>query len=341
LAVFFIGVFAEATVLAINTFPSRFGILGGRLSGVVSGTSVFVLVGLCLLARRAAINRSHLDIAVVAAAVVVTVLVGFFGQYKEIAILALISPLLMWHLSTVRGLRARWFVLPVILIVFVIFPVVTVARWTSDRTDSKSPVRVAPAFVDEALHHDWITSGPRRFHPYDPFVQSLAIASHRLYGYESLVLAIRYTPSETPYLKGATLENLASGFVPRLLWPGKPNVGIGYWFSLNYWGTPPGVPVVPQTVTHPGELYIDFGIGGIIVGLAILGLCYRFAWEATRPRESATAALIYTLIFVTVIDVDRDLPLVYVTLVQRLVMAAVIIALIQVGSRLIASKDRG
>jgi hypothetical protein len=94
---------------------------------------------------------------------------------------------------------------------------------------------------------------------------------------------------------------------------------------------------VPQTITHPGELYIDFGIAGVIVGLAVLGFWYRFAWEATRPRESATAALLYTLIFVTVVDVDRDLPLVYVTLVQRLATATLLIALIEGGRRLSAS----
>jgi hypothetical protein len=341
LAVFAIGIGAEAIVLAMNTFPGRLGVFAGRLSGIVSGTTVFVLVGLCLLARSAALNRRRIDIGAAICAVCVTILVGLFGQFKEIAILALVSPLLMWHLSTRGGVRARWFVLPAVLVIFVIFPAVTVARWTSQSVESTNPLRVAPAFVDQALHHDWITSGPRTFRPYDPLVQPLAVASHRLYGYDSLALAIRYTPSEIPYLEGATLQNLASGFVPRILWPDKPKIGIGYWFSVNYWGTPPGVPVVPQTITHPGELYVDFGIGGVMVGLAILGLWYRFAWEATRPRESATAALLYTLIFVTVIDVDRDLPLVYVTLVQRLVTATLLIALIEGGRRLIASRRHG
>jgi hypothetical protein len=341
LAIFAVGILAEAVVLAMNDFPGRLAVLAGRASGVVSGATVFVLVGLCLLARSAAINRRRVDIAALICAVCATVLVGLFGQFKEIAILGLIAPLLMWHLSMSRGVRARWFVLPAILVIFVIFPVVTVARWASQTVGSTNPARVAPAFVDQALRHDWVTKQPRKFRPYDPVVLPLAVASHRLYGYESLTLAIRYTPSEIPYLEGATLQNLAAGLVPRVLWPGKPKIGIGYWFSVNYWGTPPGVPIVPQTITHPGELYIDFGIAGVIVGLAILGLWYRFAWEATRPRESATAALLYTLVFVTVIDVDRDLPLVYVTLVQRLATATVLIALIEGVRRLVASRCNG
>jgi len=341
LALFVVGILAEAVVLVMNTFPGRFAVLAGRASGVVSATTVFVLVGLCLLARSAVINRRRVDIAALICAVCVTVLVGLFGQFKEIAILGLIAPLLMWHLSKSRGVRARWFVLPAILVIFVIFPVVTVARWASLTVGSNNPVRVAPAFFDQAIDHNWVTKDEQRFRPYDPLVQPLAVASHRLYGYESLALAIRYTPSEIPYLEGATLNNLAAGLVPRVLWPGKPKIGIGYWFSVNYWGTPPGVPVVPQTITHPGELYIDFGIAGIIVGLAILGLWYRFAWEATRPRESATAALLYTLVFVTVIDVDRDLPLVYVTLIQRLITATLLIALIECFRRLIASRRSG
>jgi DNA polymerase III beta subunit, N-terminal domain len=337
LALFAVGILAEAAVLAMNTFPGSLGALAGRVSGVVSGTTVFVLVGLCLLARSAAIDRRRVDVAALLCAICLTVLVGLFGQFKEIAILGLIAPLLMWHLSKKGGLRVRWFVLSAILVIFVIFPIVTVVRWASLTVGSSNPSRVAPAFVDQAVHHDWVTKQPRGFRPYDPVVQPLAVTSHRLYGYESLTLAIRYTPSENPYLEGATLQNLAAGLVPRVLWPEKPKIGIGYWFSVNYWGTPPGVPVVPQTITHPGELYIDFGIAGLIVGLAVLGFWYRFAWEATRPRESATAALLYTLIFVTVIDVDRDLPLVYVTLVQRLATATLLIALIEGGRRLSAS----
>jgi hypothetical protein len=340
-AVFAIGIAAEAIVLANNAFPGRLAVAAGRLSGVFSGTTVFVLVGLCLITRSAVISRRPRSIVVLLCAVLITVLVGLFGQFKEIAILALVSPVLMWHLSKRRGVRARWFVLPAVLVVFLIFPLVTIARWSSLAVGSTNPLRVAPAFLDQAVHHDWVTKQERALHPYDPLMQPLAVTSHRLYGYESLALAIRYTPSEIPYLEGATLQNLAAGLVPRVLWPEKPEIGTGYWFSVNYWGTPPGVPVVPQTITHPGELYIDFGITGIIVGLAILGLWYRFAWEATRPRESATAALLYTLILVTVVDVDRDLPLVYVTLVQRVVTAALLIALIEAARRLITSRRNG
>jgi hypothetical protein len=149
-----------------------------------------------------------------------------------------------------------------------------------------------------------------------------------------MVLALRYTPSNIPYQEGATLQNLASGLVPRVLWPGKPTIGIGYWFGVNYWRPPSQVRVAPQAITHPGEFYIDFGVAGVIVGLALLGLFYRFIWESLRPHESATVALLYTILFLTVVVVDRDLPLVYVTLVQRLVVTGILLLVLVAAARI-------
>jgi hypothetical protein len=143
-----------------------------------------------------------------------------------------------------------------------------------------------------------------------------------------------YTPKEIPFQHGATLRNLASGLVPRVLWPDKPTVGIGYWFAQSYWGTPAGVREVPQSVTHLGELWIDFGWAGVAVGMAILGVWYRFLYSALRPRESGTGAILYVIALLTVLPVDRDFPLVYITLIQRLAFVALLFGAVALIGRL-------
>lgn len=321
---FVFGAAAQGLILAASRNPAL-PLIGGRGSGLVSSSSVLMLVGLCLLTRRALLSRRRADFAWLAAAMLTGAAVGVGGQFKEVVIVSLLAPLVMAHFTVTRGLRMRWLVVTGVLAVFVIFPLVTSWRQASGLAGSENPVTVLAKLPSHYLHHDLLTGGERRLGPLDAITEPLAVTSRRLYGFDSLTLAVRYTPSQITYRRGATLEGLWTGVVPRILWPSKPTIGIGYWFAVHYWGTPPDVKQVPQTVTHPGELYIDFGVAGIIIGMALLGLWYRFAFSALRPRETGTAAMLYTILLLTVVSVDRDLPLVYVTLLQRLVVVGLLL----------------
>ncbi len=330
---FVVGAAAQSLILAASQNPD-IPLIGGRFSGLVSSSSVLMLVGLCLLARRAALSRSRADVAWVAGAALAGAVIGVLGQFKETVLLSLLAPLVMAHFTTGRGIRLRWLALAAALGVFVVFPLVTAWRHASAAAGTEDPVAVAVKVPGYYLDHDLVTGGERRLGVADVLTEPLAITSHRLYGFDSMTLAVRYTPSQVPYRLGATLEGLWTGVVPRILWPDKPKVGVGYWFAVHYWGTPAGVLQVPQAVTHPGELYIDFGLVGVIAGMALLGLWYRFAYAALRPAESGTAALLYTILLLTVVSVDRDLPLVYVTLLQRMVAVALLLAALALLGRL-------
>jgi hypothetical protein len=323
-ALFVFGAAAQSLILAASRNPSL-PLIGGRGSGLVSSSSVLMLVGLCLLTRRAVLSRARADIAWVVAAMLAGAAVGVVGQFKEVVIVSLLAPLVMAHFTSSGGIRMRWLALAALVAVFLIFPVVTSWRQVSGLEGSENPVTVVSKLPSHYLHHNLLTGGERTLGVADVVSEPLAVVSRRLYGFDSLTLAVRYTPSQITYRRGATLEGLWAGAVPRILWPSKPNIGIGYWFAVHYWGTPAGVTQVPQTITHPGELYIDFGLAGVIIGMALLGLWYRFAYTALRPRETGTAALIYTILLLTVVSVDRDLPLVYVTLLQRLVVVTLLL----------------
>jgi len=330
---FVIGAAAQSLILAAANHPDV-PLVGGRGSGLVSSSSVLMLVGLCLLTRRAALSRSRADVAWVVAATLAGAAVGFVGQFKEVVLLSLLAPLIMAHFTIGRGIRLRWLALALAVGVFVVFPVVTAWRQVSTAAGTDNPVTVASKLPAHYLHHDLLTGGERRLRTGDLVTEPLATTSHRLYGFDSMTLVVRHTPSQIPYRLGATMEGLWTGVVPRILWPDKPNIGIGYWFAVHYWGTPAGVEQVPQTVTHPGELYIDFGLIGVIVGMALLGLWYRLAYAALRPAESGTAAVVYTILLLTVVSVDRDLPLVYVTLLQRMVVVGLLLTALALLGRL-------
>jgi hypothetical protein len=304
--------------------------LTGRASGLVGATSALVLVGLCLLTWRAVRSGARRDRALLLVAVAATVALGVGGKYKEVAIIAIFSPLVMWHFSGGRAIRARWPILALVAVVFVIFPFVQLTRKAQLRVDSSNPVTLVRALPAQAENYSWLNSRPRYWHPWMVLTDPLGLISKRLYGYESLGLAVRYTPSQIPFQDGATLKRLGEGLVPRILWPGKPHVGLGLWFSIYYW-TYPGLPPVPQTVTHPGELWIDFGFYGVVIGLLLFGLWYRFVFNALRPRESPTAATLYTIVFVSIVNVSVDIPFLYVTMIQRVVATAALLVAVELG----------
>jgi hypothetical protein len=335
--VFAVGLLAEGVVLADTHFGFAHQLLAGRASGLISAATALLILGLALLTRGAAVSRDRRLLYVLGAAMLLGILLSVAGGFKEPAFISVVTPAIVWSFAPGRRLPGRGVAL-IGLALLAIFLLVTLWRHASDRIESAQPTRVIAELPDETLHHDWVVGGPRQFRPWHPLTDVPVIVTHRLYGFDSMVLAVRYTPDSVPHQEGATLQNLAAGLIPRILWPEKPTIGIGYWFAEAYWGTPPRVKQVPQSVPHPVELWINFGWIGVIVGLAILGIWYRFAYSALRPLESGTGAVLYAIVLVTVIPVDRDLPLVYVTLVQRLAAAGILIAAIEGGRRLLASR---
>jgi hypothetical protein len=86
-------------------------------------------------------------------------------------------------------------------------------------------------------------------------------------------------PDEMPYLKGASLIETATIWIPRACWAGKPR-GLGWDLNDIYYGTIRGGNSVP---TWPGELYWDFGVIGVIAGMFVMGVvCARLA-RLNRP----------------------------------------------------------
>jgi len=83
---------------------------------------------------------------------------------------------------------------------------------------------------------------------------------------------------------GATMSNLAYGFVPRILWPGKPRVNRGAWFTAQL-GRRDSVSSTGMSAA--GELYWNFGWLGVMIGMGLLGALVSGLWRmaGTDPRE--------------------------------------------------------
>ncbi len=96
------------------------------------------------------------------------------------------------------------------------------------------------------------------------------------------------------FLEGKTLEYLAYAFVPRVLWPEKPTIAKGSWFALRIgqaYQRPDGSINNSVNMTIPGELYMNFGWPGVLLGLVAFALLIAVLWSRTDFLSDPTNVL--------------------------------------------------
>jgi hypothetical protein len=87
--------------------------------------------------------------------------------------------------------------------------------------------------------------------------------------------------SQDGFLHGSTLAYLGFAFVPRFLWPAKPKIAKGAWFAYQIGLAivrPDGTYGNSINMTVPGELYLNFGWVGVVVGSYLFGALLALFW---------------------------------------------------------------
>lgn len=95
------------------------------------------------------------------------------------------------------------------------------------------------------------------------------------------------------------LKELTIGWIPRILWPDKPVTGdLGLWIYRVYYG---GTTLSWSAITSIGDLYRNFGWIGIVIGMFMVGVCFRmlYDWLILRNVFSWEMVLLYFLLLRT------------------------------------------
>ncbi|MBV8056248.1 MAG: hypothetical protein JO071_13520 [Deltaproteobacteria bacterium] len=132
--------------------------------------------------------------------------------------------------------------------------------------------------------------------PYSMLVQisALRLSAITLFG-----LVVHETPSVIPYWNGATYAPLLTKVVPRILDKEKKIDDSGTSFGYRY-----GIIAREQhntTVTLPQtiELYVNYGIAGVILGSLLFGILYRAVHSIFVHPEMGLGALAVVLIMLS------------------------------------------
>jgi hypothetical protein len=88
---------------------------------------------------------------------------------------------------------------------------------------------------------------------------------------------------DSGYRRGETLEYLTWVWIPRFVWPDKPTIAKGQWFASEIgqgFYLPSGAFSNSINMTIPGELYLNYGWLGIVVGCSLIGALFSLLWRS-------------------------------------------------------------
>lgn len=104
----------------------------------------------------------------------------------------------------------------------------------------------------------------------------------------TLELVLESVPSSRPHIWGASYLSTFVIFIPRDLWPAKPSTAWAYMTGLRTVENP------NAAYSNIGELYLNFGPVGVVVGMYLWGVvCEAWRRICTRYRNSLVTTVLY------------------------------------------------
>jgi hypothetical protein len=118
------------------------------------------------------------------------------------------------------------------------------------------------------------------------------IASMRLAQFTVFGEVIADTPAMVPFWEGESYYPILFKPIPRFIMPDKPEEVSGGWFGHRYGLITPENTTTSINLPQLVELYGNFGLVGVIVGMFIFGLVYRLLLEMYVHPGMGLGALI-------------------------------------------------
>jgi hypothetical protein len=165
------------------------------------------------------------------------------------------------------------------------------------RLSTQQAVAAAPAIAGQVLSSDLSPA---------VLAQSADYLAQRIRTIDSPAIIMQRTPGQIPY--GNPGQLAVSPFidlVPRILWPGKPVLNVGYQMSQEYYQLPPQA-YTSSNITPEGDLYRHGGWVVLIVGMFLLGCGARVVDEAADLRRSVHGTFLIILLFPGIVQAGDD-----------------------------------
>ena len=137
-------------------------------------------------------------------------------------------------------------------------------------------------------------------------MQSADYLAQRIRTIDSPAIIMQRTPGQIPYSNpGQLAVSPVIDLVPRILWPGKPVLNVGYQMSQEYYQLPPQV-YTSSDITPEGDLYRHGGWVVLIAGMFLIGCGARVVDEVADLRRSTHGMFLIILLFPGLVQAGTD-----------------------------------
>jgi hypothetical protein len=282
---------ADANIEYRNVSLARAGVLMDTV--YVLATYLQPLAILILAYAQTRYRRGWM-LPVLVAAVLVQAAMGFAEDSKGDTVLGLFIALVTKTL--VSGKLPRRWLLAGVLSVGAAWPVMQANRFVREHYSMSRPEVASHMLLTlkRAIEAKVaVTTGPERA---DTFFERSSLKG-------SVEMIVEGTAHGIAFQHGYTLTPVALAFIPRLLWPGKPDVQPGLLMNKVFQVAPDS----PDTYISPsylGELYWNFGWPGVLAGMALMGLLlgymgvrFELANAVTLTRVMVVSLTIHQLVW--------------------------------------------
>jgi hypothetical protein len=247
-------------------------------------------------------------------------IVGFLVDQKETALNAAVVVLLTRFV--IQGkVPVRWLACSVICIAMV-FPVLTAKR----------------IVMTEGLH---LTRAQAISHTFEILQRAISernvAREGKKYEQSSQTFLERFTDKgavelfaahvgvDQPYKMGSTLEQALYIFAPRVFWSEKPGGNSAQTFNRDFHlSEDPDTHISP---THLGELYWNFGLFGVVFGMALLGALLGYAASRFNSSEGTSVTRVLAImvtLYEIVVRGGGQIEIEYVVWIRTLVLIGIL-----------------
>jgi oligosaccharide repeat unit polymerase len=234
-------------------------------------------VAVCIAVMRKQRKTNQVTIWAVAglAIVLLTVRLAYTGG-KQYLLEPLLQAGLVYHYLR-RRLRLRHAVLLGIPCAFLAFGALNAYRFVIIGESGGAPTSFTDLLSRVSYAFDYFTSDRT------DGLQKSALESlmQRQFGVDALALVMKYTPDRRPFGFGESYLTIPEQtFVPRQVWKDKPIYIPTDDFERDYLGVPPGGFTSMHVIS---DLYQNFNIVGVVVGLFGIGIVFQLLYLACAP----------------------------------------------------------